>query len=384
MRPVCLRGPQTVPVPPGPASRIAGVDVARGVALLGMAAVHVLPLRDADGDPTWVGSVASGRSAALFAVLAGTGLALAHGRRPSVPRAGAAVVVRAALIGVAGLLLGLLDSGLAVILAYYALFFVLVVPWLRAGLRALAGSAAVVAVGMPFVSHAVRDDLPERDTASPVPADLLEPGTLLGELLLTGYYPAAVWLAYLLAGLAVGRLALGSRRTALGLVAAGSGLALGAAGLSALLLGPLGGHAQLAEVVRPAAGETVPEVVAAGRFGDVPTDSAWWLATDAAHSSTPLDMLATTGSALLVLGLALLLSTRLLAPLAAAGSMPLTLYSAHVVWVARTDPGDPGRYYLAQVVVALVVATLWRRYVGGGPLEVAVAAAARPLRRTRT
>lgn len=369
---------------PSPPTRIAGVDVARGVALLGMGAVHVLPLEDAGGDPTWVEHVASGRSAALFAVLAGVGLALAYGPRPSLPRAGAAVVVRAALIGGVGLLLGLLDSGLAVILAYYALFFVLVLPWLRAGPRALAASALAVAVVVPFISRAVRDDLPDRDTASPDPGDLLEPVQLLSELLLTGYYPAAVWAAYLLAGLAVGRLALGSRRTALGLVVVGAALAAGAMAASALLLGPLGGLDRLRDVARVPEGETLEEVVQASRFGNVPTDSAWWLATDAAHSSTPLDMLATTGSSLMVLGLALLVSTRLVAPLAAAGSMPLTLYTAHVLVVATTDTDDPTRYYLTQVVVALVAATLWRRYLGRGPLEAAVAAAVRPLRRTRT
>lgn len=369
---------------PPPPSRIVGVDVARGIALLGMAAVHVLPLEGADGDPTWVEHVASGRSAALFAVLAGVGLALAYGRRPSLPRAGTALVVRALLIGAVGLLLGTLDSGLAVILAYYALFFVLVVPWLRAGSRTLVGSALVVAVGMPFVSLAVRDDLPARDTASPDPGDLLAPGQLISELLLTGYYPAAVWAAYLLAGLAVGRLALGSRRTAVGLALAGAALAAGSMATSALLLGPLGGHQALRSVVRVPEGQTLEEVVQASRFGNVPTDSAWWLATDAAHSSTPLDVLATTGSSLLVLGLALLVSTRLLAPLAAAGSMPLTLYTAHVLVVATTDTDDPTRYYLTQVVVALVAAAVWRRYVGRGPLEAAVATAVRPVRRART
>lgn len=369
---------------PSPSSRIAGVDVARAVALLGMAAVHVLPLHDADGDPTWVERVASGRSAALFAVLAGVGLALAYGRRPSLPRAGTAVVVRAALIGAVGLLLGLLDSGLAVILAYYGLFFVIVIPWLRAGLGSLVASAATVAVAMPFVSLAVRDDLPARDTASPVPGDLLAPGQLVSELLLTGYYPAAVWAAYLLAGLAVGRLALGSRGTALGLVVVGAALSVGSMATSALLLGPVGGLERLREVVSVPEGETLGEVVQASRFGNVPTDSAWWLATDAAHSSTPLDVLATTGSSLLVLGLALLVGGRVLAPLAAAGSMPLTLYTAHVIVIATTDPGDPTRYYLTQVAVALVAATLWRRYVGRGPLEAAVAAAVRPLRGGRT
>jgi len=57
-------------------TRLAGVDVARGLALLGMAAVHIFPEQSADGGlhPAYV--VAAGRASALFAVLAGVGLAL--------------------------------------------------------------------------------------------------------------------------------------------------------------------------------------------------------------------------------------------------------------------------------------------------------------------
>jgi len=370
-----------------PPDRLIGVDLARGLALLGMMAVHVLPAEDADGSASFADQVASGRSAALFAVLAGVGLALAYGRRPSLPRSGAALLLRAALIGAVGLGLGMLESGVAVILAYYAVFFVLALPWLRAGTRTLTAAAAVVAVAMPFVSFAVRDQLPRRDGSSPVFADLAEPGRLLGELLLTGYYPAAIWLAYLLAGLAVGRLALKQTRTALRLAGAGAVLAVAAYAVSALLLGPLGGYGQLADVVRPDDGRTVEQVVDASRFGNVPTTSAWWLATDAPHTSTPLDMLATTGTALLVLGLALLVRGRLatlLTPLWAAGSMPLSLYTAHVAFLGLTDTDDPEPYYLAQVLVALVLATVWRRYVGRGPLEQVLALVTRPLRPGRT
>ncbi len=89
-----------------PASaRLVGVDAARGVALLGMVAVHVLSGEDADGSESLIYLVASGRSAALFAVLAGVGLALAF-RRPRGPdrlRASAAIAVRAVLLGFVGL-----------------------------------------------------------------------------------------------------------------------------------------------------------------------------------------------------------------------------------------------------------------------------------------
>ena len=365
--------------------RLAGVDVARCVALLGMASVHVLPTTDETGAATPVELVFGGRSAALFAVLAGVGLALAVGPRPELRNAAPVVAARAGLIGLIGLLLAVFPSGVAVILAYYAVLFVLVLPWLRARPPVLLASAAVVALVLPFVSLAVRDDLPDRDPTNPGPWDLAEPGGLLSELLLTGYYPAAVWVAYLLTGLAVGRLALRSRRTALVVAASGAVLAAAAHATSALLLGPLGGYRRIAEVSGLSTADTRP-VVDAGAYGNVPTDTPWWLATDAPHSTTPLDMAATTGSALLVLGLALLVAGAvpwLVAPLAAAGSMPLTLYTAHIVLLGTTEPSDPVRYYWLQVLAAIVFATLWRRFAGRGPLEALVARAVEPLRRER-
>jgi ABC-type transport system involved in cytochrome c biogenesis permease subunit len=78
-------------------------------------------------------------------------------------RTGCAVLLRAALIGAVGLALGLLESGIAVILAYYAAFFVLALPWLRAGRQAARRDGAlVVATGMPFVSFAAATLPPTR------------------------------------------------------------------------------------------------------------------------------------------------------------------------------------------------------------------------------
>jgi uncharacterized membrane protein len=58
-------------------ARLRGIDAARGLALLGMLAVHLLPSRDDDGAISLSYRLASGRAAATFAVLAGVGLALA-------------------------------------------------------------------------------------------------------------------------------------------------------------------------------------------------------------------------------------------------------------------------------------------------------------------
>ncbi|OLT14462.1 hypothetical protein BJF78_19080 [Pseudonocardia sp. CNS-139] len=116
--------------------RLLGVDAARAVALVGMFATHLLPLR-AGGAETLTGLLADGRSAALFAVLAGVGIALGTGgtRPPPDARAHAAaaagLLVRGALVGLVGLWLAGLDPTVAVILAYYGLLFAVATPLLR-------------------------------------------------------------------------------------------------------------------------------------------------------------------------------------------------------------------------------------------------------------
>ena len=125
-----------------------------------------------------------------------------------------------------------------------------------------------------------------------------------------------------------------------------------------------------------------------GFYGTTPTTSWWWLVVDAPHSGTTFDLLRTTGSSLAVLGLFLLLLQHsgrlvalLLAPLAAAGSMTLTLYSLHVFGVGEGWwSEDPSRQLTINIVLALVIATLWRTFVGRGPLEALAATVARAFR----
>jgi hypothetical protein len=81
-----------------------------------------------------------------------------------------------------------------------------------------------------------------------------------------------------------------------------------------------------------------------------------------------------------VLGACLLLARLLprlaLLPFAAAGSMTLSLYTAHVLALADGSPfltRDARTLWLAHVAVALAVATVWRTGIGRGPLEALVA-----------
>ena len=365
----------------GRRARLAGVDAARGLAVLGMVAVHVLPPTTEDGGRSVAEAVAGGRSSATFAVLAGVGVALAT-RTGDRSRSRLQLALRALLIGAVGLHLGGLDTPVAVILAYYAVFFVLLLPFLGWPPRRLVLAAATVAVVAPGVSFLVRPHVEGLGLGNPTWSSLSDPVPLAVDLLLTGVYPAVPWSAYLLLGLAVGRLPLERVGTAARLLVVGVGMAVGAALLSALLLGPLGGYEALAETYGVPR-EVVEQAVDQSKYGNVPTDSAWWLAVDARHASTTPDLVGTAGAALLVLGGCLLLArwaAVLLVPLAAVGSMPLTLYSLHIWVLHLTDSDDPQRYYLLQVGTALVLAPLWRRYVGRGPLEAVLAAVGRAVR----
>jgi uncharacterized membrane protein YeiB len=97
-------------------------------------------------------------------------------------------------------------------------------------------------------------------------------------------------------------------------------------------------------------------------------------------------MLSTLGSAIAVLGAVVLLcrlrvAQRLLRPVALAGAMTLTIYSAHVFVLAWVSTEDLLALWLGLVVGALVFAVLWSRWVGQGPLERLVAIPADRARR---
>ena len=217
-------------------ARVVGVDVARGLALIGMAATHIFPSYvDERVHPAYL--VAAGRASALFAVLAGVSLSLLAGRATSLRRLRVAVVVRAGLLFALGLALGTADSPPLVILCYYALLFLVAVPLLGLRARTLAVLAVLWALVSPVASHLLRDTV--------VPAfEIDEPGGrgLFVQLAVSGVYPVLTWTTYLLIGLAVGRLALRNPKVGLGLLAGGAVAAVGARLLSAGLLDLVGGR----------------------------------------------------------------------------------------------------------------------------------------------
>jgi uncharacterized membrane protein YeiB len=147
---------------------------------------------------------------------------------------------------------------------------------------------------------------------------------------------------------------------------------VGARLLSALLLGPLGGLAVLTSEQPELFGLPLTTALRTGLFGTTPTGSWWWLAVASPHTATPLDLAATIGSSLAVLGFFLLVLPRpswWAEPLVAIGGMTLTLYTLHVLLLAGPLPGSVPLSYLWHVLVLATLAVLWRRFVGQGPLE---------------
>jgi uncharacterized membrane protein len=374
------------------AARLVGVDATRGLALLGMIAVHALWAYDDDGEITWYYALAAGRSAATFALLAGVGIAFMT-RRRRVERGertatAASLAARAGVIGAIGLLLGGTDAELAtVILGYYAVLFVLAIPAVFLSTRVLLATGATIAVVVPVLSHLVRPGLPQPAGGNVSVLQLFQdPVGLLTQLTLTGLYPALPWMAYVCIGIAIGRMQLSSHRVAVCLLAVGSAAAVGAWALSSVLLGPLGGRAQLyaAAQARGLDPHDVDELLIWGGDGSTPTDTWWWLATAAPHTTTPLDLMHTIGVATALLGGMLLLARRhgdLLAPIAAAGSMTLTLYTASVLFLnSPWNVLEATTSYFLQVIAAIAFAVAWKAAVGRGPLEALAADAARAAR----
>jgi uncharacterized membrane protein len=364
-----------------PTRRLVGIDAARGLALVGLMAIHILPSwNEETGEASFTWRVFSGDSAALFALLAGVGLALTSGgRHPHEGKAMTAdrigLAVRAVLIALVGLWIGTLmpeDPPAYSILLYYGVFFLLAIPFLHAGPKALFASAAVFGVVAPLLMQGLLDQLPEWSSYNPTLTTLVtEPGATASQLLLTGSYPALPYMTYLLVGMGLGRLNLRKQEVQIRLLVVGIGIAIFARASSYFLLYAFGGYRRLREA--SAMGEEELAEVLIWGPDSLPTSTVWWLAIATPHTNTPLAIAASLGISLAVLGALLLIARKAeawLLPLAAMGVMTLTLYTAHLVALSFEAHYDqPYLWYVIHLVVAALFAVAWQRALGQGPLE---------------
>ncbi|MGX5357848.1 heparan-alpha-glucosaminide N-acetyltransferase domain-containing protein [Kocuria sp. KH4] len=374
---------------PGPAGRrtrrrLIGVDAARGFALLGMVAVHTMPVWDEEaGRASLSWSLFAGHSAALFATLAGVSLAfLSGGRTPHTGRRltgdRAGLVGRAAVIAIVGFLVGFVAPPVNNILIYYGMFFLLAIPFLGLRIRHLLTASVLFAVVSPFLMQWSLDVLPAHVYGNPTLWNLVtEPVTVLSQLLLTGTYPALPYMSYLLAGLALGRMNLTGRRVQLWLVGVGAATALLAWTVSTAALLVFGVYERIWSATPWMSEEQIDAILVFGPEPSLPTTTLWWLTVPAPHSNTPAALFVSLGMAVFALGAFLLLARligKALTPLAAAGSMTFTLYTLHLLFLA-TGVYDlaPGFWFWMQLAVFGLLAVAWQRAVGQGPLEKLVA-----------
>ncbi|WP_246257300.1 heparan-alpha-glucosaminide N-acetyltransferase domain-containing protein [Amycolatopsis anabasis] len=371
--------------------RLAGIDVARGLAVLGMYAAHVGP------DPSQGGAGVlfrpfEGRSAALFAVLAGVSIALMSGGRE--PKTGLAqtrvslrLATRAPLIMALGLWLTNLNTGYLVILSYYGICFLVAIPFLRMRAKALAIAAAVTAVVVPFASYFIRAAVAPRDLYYLLPDARFEHFGSFGEaltiLVLTGTFPAVGLMTYLFAGMAIGRLDLRSPLVCRRLFLGGTALAVLAYGASYLATDVFGGMRRIYETLAPAAARAgmTPEQYFGFHLNNIhgtpPTTTLAWELVSSAHSYTPFDFVACIGVAAAVIGGCQLLMrrcARFLRPLADLGSVILSAYVFHFIaiwllWNADDESAFSLLHFLEFSAVAIVAAVAWKRWIGRGPLE---------------
>ena len=355
-----------------PPARLPGIDLARGAAVLGMFAAHLVDTTPLQwGAPaTWTGMV-DGRSSILFATLAGLSLGLSHGAAPGQGGEPSTVArrrlaARAAIIWMLGLLLVAMAVPVNVILPAYGVLFAVAIGFLALSTRALVTTAAVLVVVMPFVVGMINAVTGGVDGES----------TSKFAIVLGWHYPFPLWAAFLAAGMAAGRSLAASTRRAVRLAGIGATLAV----LGYAVLGPIGTRA--ADALEGGALE-----------GGAPRDVGLWLLSrlgDGPHSSGMGEAIGSGGFALAVIGVCALVGGTWLRwlfwPVRVLGSMPLTAYTAHLVvwavWIASRraagaefDPMDDFRALEPFWPMALGVTggcILWAVFVGRGPLEAAV------------
>jgi uncharacterized membrane protein len=377
-----------------PASRLIGIDLARLVAVAGMMAAHTLGWDEPE--PAAVVALIDGPPSTLFAVLGGVSVVLAARARLAAGDRGGAVrstLMRGLLVAALGLVVIPFAPAVYVVLVPFgaaiaaAAALVLLPTWLLAAV-----AVAISGAGGWLVVRS-REALPGLDDAGTHSL-----ATLLGEplptaldVLLTGVYPALIWVGYLAIGMVVARGLLAARAAG----REGAALAaIGAVGAALLAAGLVATEAALRIVDGDLAGplSVARDLALENGYGAAHDDEPVWQLLATPHSGTPADIARTVGMALLVIAVLGLVTAalrpralRALEPIRAAGAAPLTIYVVHVTLVSlllsALEPVAPEVVtgwvgWALQVAVALAIGAILAATRSKGPLERLVARAA--------
>lgn len=331
--------------------------MARALAIVGMVMVHFARFDvNVDEASGFLYETSHGRASILFIVLAGIGVSLLAGDRSEARLRGTSVrlLYRAAVLLPMGLALQALETRVAVILQYYAVFFLIAAPATRLRDRWLLRGSLIAAIATPVLYLMGWFWRPDWYSPGPSPG-VTEPVDLVRDLLLTGYYPAVVWTAPLLFGMWLGRRDLRSRRARRALLGGGAATAA-VAYLSSWRLTAVTG---------------------------VPAEDAasWrWLAVAEPHSQMPLWLVSAVAVSSAIIGACLYATRRwprLTWPFVAAGQLALSIYVGHLLvlawapqWLVRDAVTQAAASVLRFTVVAVAASALWRALFRRGPLEL--------------
>ncbi|MDO5676964.1 MAG: heparan-alpha-glucosaminide N-acetyltransferase domain-containing protein [Propionibacteriaceae bacterium] len=386
------------------ASRFLGLDAARGLAVLGMVIAHAAVVGVWGEEPSALLGFAHGHSSILFATIAGVSLTLVSGGAtpPSgddLVRARLGILTRAVALLIISGALTLLPPAVAIILASYALWFILAIPFLRWRPRAL-----LIAAGVTAVFGGAAAAWLQVVTANAGASVQATPEGFVPALLIGGTYPAFAWMAFVFAGMAIGRAGLTNTRALRRFAAAGAALFVLAAApfvVQERSLAPVFGTAPGIFASSGSSGSnTAPKDLTTGEpwskteSSNMADDSEKWggkqlasfdpasLWTLNPHSGSPFESLSSGGLAMFTIAGLTLLGRRTwahwpLLPLLGVGAMSLTAYVAHAVVLGfwPKDDSVTHNWYVFWLCLGLVVACgLWCRFFTSGPLEQAVGA----------
>ena len=346
-------------------ARVEGYDLARALAIIGMAFVNlrvILQLmgENVSGTGDWIANWLMGRASAIFVVLAGVGIALltrnAANDRAELSKARWRLLWRALFLAVIGWPFLIIWEG--DILHYYAAFFLIGSLAFHRSTRWLLYATGIIAMlAVPVLLVWERN----WDFSTMSYKGLWTLNGQLMHLFLNGFHPLIPWLAFLLLGLALGRHLQRYPKARIKLLMGAIAIAVCVELISAGLVKLAIQNGMNASEIKPLLGTTsmppLPQyVLAAGSCAVAVICGCLWLG-------------------------AKLAGHRVLRPFIYLGQMALTLYIVHVFafifpLVVFTIE-NPGYWNLGKCiaitaafcVVATTTTAAWRHFLPQGPAE---------------
>lgn len=353
------------------ARRIIGFDIARAFAIFGMITVNYRSTFQTIGEsPAWLETTSgmiNGRAAALFVLLAGIGISLLSrqsrlsGERADIREDRHNLLRRAAFLLAIGLLFRQIWE--YDILHFYGIYLMIAVVLLTVSNRNLAIVGFLAAIVFPVLYYVLpaQYGIPFWATTSEFTVR-----EVLIDLFFQGYHPVMPWIAFMVAGMMLGRLDLSDPAIRRKMLIGGLALALVAEGIAYVALDM--GIFKLMEDVS----QTIDLEAASVVLGTVP------------YPPMPLFVAVGIGWGMAIVSLCLSFGDRFaerrwITPFVHTGQLALTIYILHGtagIWAVGWAGYKPHQtlvwiisYSALFYVAAIVASTMWRRRFDRGPVE---------------